>query len=240
VIRFAAKNFCYMREFFCITMASSVVISSTIKWHGSCSRGFEAPVTTSGEFTYVRRLQILHIEDSEDDAELIRMTLQAGGLECDITRIQTEAELKNALQNHSFDLILADYNLPSFDGAAALEIAVEVSPRTPFILATGSLGEELAVETLKQGATDFVLKDRLSRLTPAVVRAIHESQEKQNRKRAERALKESEEKYRSFVETTNDRIWSIDYEMRIPYSSPSVEGWLQEETCPGRFNSTRR
>jgi two-component system cell cycle sensor histidine kinase/response regulator CckA len=189
-------------------------------------------VATSGEFAYARRLQILHIEDNLDDAELIRLTLQAGGLQCDITQIQTAAELTDALKNQSFDLILADYKLPSFDGAAALEIAQKISPRTPFILATGSLGEELAVETLKQGATDFVLKERLARLTPAVVRAIHESQEKQNRKRAELALKESEEKYRSFVETTNDWIWSIDREMSITYSSPSVEailGYTAEE-----------
>ncbi len=183
-------------------------------------------MSTSGEFLHFKRLQILHIEDNLDDAELIEMTLREGGLDVEVLRIQTEAELRDALQKQTFDLILADYNLPSFDGAAALSMVKELSPRTPFILATGSLGEELAVETLKQGATDFVLKDRLARLTPVVVRAIHESQERRNRKLAEVALKENEEKYRSFVETTNDWIWSIDHQMRITFSSPSVENIL--------------
>jgi two-component system, cell cycle sensor histidine kinase and response regulator CckA len=117
-------------------------------------------------------LRILHIEDDPTDAELIEATLWSDGLQFLTTRIDKESDLLQALQQQTFDVALAEYNLPSIDGITALRIIQVHAPGLPFILVTGSLGEELAVEMLKQGATDFVLKGSLGRLSSAVQRAI--------------------------------------------------------------------
>ena len=182
----------------------------------------------SSEIQCTNPLRILHIEDNVRDAELIEATLQQEGLEFELIRVQTMEDLKNTLSSSSFDLILADYNLPSFDGITALRVVKEMFPAIPFILVTGTLGEELAVETLKQGATDFVLKDRLTRLSPAVLRAIKESSERQNRKHAEMALKESEEKYRTLVEQVPAIVYIAEpgLQGRCLYVSPRIESIL--------------
>jgi two-component system, cell cycle sensor histidine kinase and response regulator CckA len=117
-------------------------------------------------------LRILHIEGDPTDAELIEATLWSDGLQFLTTRIDKESDLLQALQQQTFDVALAEYNLPSIDGITALRIIQVHAPGLPFILVTGSLGEELAVEMLKQGATDFVLKGSLGRLSSAVQMAI--------------------------------------------------------------------
>ena len=134
-------------------------------------------------------LRILLLEDSTDDAELIRELLNGDQVVCELTRVQTRAEFTAALKAGDIDLILADYKLPSFDGISALKIALGESPDLPFIFVSGTLGEELAIEALKIGATDYVLKTRLSRLVPSVQRALREARE---RKKAEEALRRSE------------------------------------------------
>ena len=133
----------------------------------------------------MKALRILNLEDSPLDAELVRATLNEGGVECEILRVQTRAAFVGALEGGGFDLILADYSLPSFDGLSALEVAQEMSPEVPFVLVSGALGEERAIEALKSGATDYVLKQRLERLAPAVQRAVREAEERAERKRAE-------------------------------------------------------
>jgi PAS domain S-box-containing protein len=135
-------------------------------------------------------LRILHLEDDRYDAELIQATLESEGVGCDVTRTDTEAEFSRCLEQGQFDLILADYTLPSFDGIAALRIAQQVSPHVPFIFVTGTLGEEVAIEALKLGATDYVFKTGLSRLVPSVHRALREAEEKVQRKCAEEELQQ--------------------------------------------------
>jgi len=135
-------------------------------------------------------LRILHLEDDLYDAELIQATLESEGVVCDVTRADTEAEFSKCLEQQQFDLILADYTLPSFDGIAALRIAQQVSPDVPFIFVTGTLGEAVAIEALKLGATDYVFKTGLSRLVPSVHRALREAEEKVQRKRAEEELQQ--------------------------------------------------
>ena len=120
-------------------------------------------------------LKILHLEDNPLDAELVEANLLVGGFEPEILRVDTRPDFIAALENNSFELILADYSLPSFDGLEALQIAREVCPDLPFIIISGALGEELAIETLKSGATDYILKHRLERLVPSVQRALRES-----------------------------------------------------------------
>src|SRR5580704_11848740 len=137
-------------------------------------------------------LRILHLEDDPGDAELIQETLAADGTRCEIVRIQTEADFFAALQQYSFDLILADYTLPSFDGLSALRIARRDRPHVPFIFVSGTLDEEVAIEALKIGATDYVFKTRLSRIGPSVLRALREARERTELSRAEQALRRSE------------------------------------------------
>jgi signal transduction histidine kinase/DNA-binding response OmpR family regulator len=134
-------------------------------------------------------LHILLLEDSLLDAELTEAQLSEGGLSCKVVRVEKRDEFLRALQNLTFDLILADYSLPAFDGISALQLARSVRPEIPFIFLSGALGEELAIETLKGGATDYVLKDRRERLVPSIHRALREAEERAERKRAEDALR---------------------------------------------------
>src|SRR5580693_1091123 len=137
-------------------------------------------------------LRILYLEDDPRDAELVQGTLECGGMECDCTRAETQAELVAALRQGGFDLVLADYTLPSFDGLSALKIAQQKWPHLPFIFVSGTLDEEVAIETLKIGATDYVFKTRLSRIVPSVQRALREANERIELSRAEEALRRSE------------------------------------------------
>jgi PAS domain S-box-containing protein len=136
-------------------------------------------------------LRVLLLEDSIQDAELIQDLLEADHFVCEVTRVQTRAEFLTALEHNGIDLILADYKLPSFDGLSALKLALSARPDLPFIFVSG-FGEEIAIEALTSGATDYVLKTRLSRLAPSVHRALREARERAERKKAEEALRRSE------------------------------------------------
>ena len=136
-------------------------------------------------------LRILLLEDSIEDAELIQELLEADHFVCEVTRVQTRTEFLAALEDGGIDLILADYKLPSFDGLSALKLALNARPDLPFIFVSG-FGEEIAIEALTSGATDYVLKTRLSRLVPSVQRALREARERAERKKAEEALRRSE------------------------------------------------
>jgi PAS domain S-box-containing protein len=136
-------------------------------------------------------LRVLLLEDSIQDAELIQDLLEADHFVCEVTRVQTRAEFLTALEHNGIDLILADYKLPSFDGLSALKLALSARPDLPFIFVSG-FGEEIAIEALTSGATDYILKTRLSRLVPSVQRALREARERAERRRAEEALRRSE------------------------------------------------
>jgi signal transduction histidine kinase len=131
------------------------------------------------------RLRILHLEDDPNDAALAQAALEAAGIACDHTRVETRADFSAALELGGMDVILSDFSLPAFDGLSALEMAKARRPDIPFILVSGILGEERAIDALKCGATDYVLKHRLTRLVPAVQRALQEFQERGKRLRAE-------------------------------------------------------
>jgi PAS domain S-box-containing protein len=137
-------------------------------------------------------LRILYLEDDPKDAELVQATLEAEGVACCVTLVETQTEFLASLAQDGIDLILADYSLPTFDGISALKMAVEKRPEVPFIFVSGTMGEEVAIEALKIGATDYVLKTRLSRILPSVQRALREGQERAERTFAEEALRRSE------------------------------------------------
>jgi PAS domain S-box-containing protein len=134
-------------------------------------------------------LHILMLEDVETDADLIRRELASEGFAFEARRVVTRDAFVEALTTFGPDIILADYSLPGFDGMAALDIATERCPDVPFVFVSGAIGEERAIETLKQGATDYVLKGQLSRLGPAVERALREAEERRARREAEAALR---------------------------------------------------
>lgn len=138
-------------------------------------------------------VRILHLEDSPEDAELVEATLVDGGIPCRMTRVQTRYGYHQALAGNEYDLILADYSLPAYDGMAALQLAHELCPLVPFIFVSGTMGENAAIEGLLAGATDYVLKHRLSRLVPAVKRAIHEAENLRELKQAEEKRRQLEE-----------------------------------------------
>ena len=140
-----------------------------------------------------RELHILILEDVATDAELIKDELREAGTVFTSSCVQDKASYLKALDEFSPDIILSDYSLPSFDGLSALKLAVKKCPDVPFIFVSGALGEETAIELLKQGATDYVLKSRLSRLGPAVSRALQEVKERNERKMAVEELKKREQ-----------------------------------------------
>jgi two-component system cell cycle sensor histidine kinase/response regulator CckA len=146
---------------------------------------------------------ILYLEDNPRDAELVRDKLQQQATMAHELRVASNrAEYEAALAQTRFDLILSDYSLPDYDGMSALALARAKQPEVPFIMISGTLGEEQAVECVRCGATDYLLKQRLERLAPAVLRALTEAGEHQKRQETEKALWESEAKYRSIFENS--------------------------------------
>src|SRR5881227_1511036 len=123
-------------------------------------------------------IHILMLEDDLSDAELVRHALAQGGFSFSLARVESRDGFLRELEQHPPDLILLDYSLPGFDGLTALHIAQEKYPDIPFIFVTGTLGEEVVIEMLKSGATDYVLKNRLARLGSAVQRALREAVER--------------------------------------------------------------
>jgi len=142
------------------------------------------------------RVRILHLEDDRNDAVLVQAALAAEGLPVEVETVTTREDFIAAIARGEFSLILSDYALPGFDGLSALRIAKEEAPDVPFVMVSGSLGEEAAAESIKSGATDFVLKHRLARLGPSVRRALSEAEERQRRREAEEALRQSEAELR--------------------------------------------
>ena len=137
-------------------------------------------------------LRVLIVEDSESDAGLIVRRLQQGGYDLVHKRVETAGEMRTALAQPDWDIVLADYKMPQFSASAALEILNESGRDLPFIIVSGTIGEEKAVAMMKAGAHDYVMKHNLARLVPAVQRELKEAEGRRERRRAEEALLASE------------------------------------------------
>ena len=177
-------------------------------------------------------LKILLLEDEPIDAELATRALHKAGIEFSPLRVETRDAFVAALKDFRPDIVLADYRLPTFDGLEALAIAVEQAPDVPFIFVSGAMGEEFAIETLHQGAADYVIKDRLGKLAPAVSRALQEAAERRLRRRAEAELAASEERFRKIAESAQDGLITVDQGESITYWNPAAErmfGYSAEE-----------
>lgn len=173
-------------------------------------------------------MQLLHLEDSQPDAELIAQLLRREWPKCGIRQVANGPDYRAALDANRFDLILSDYTVPGFDGLAALALARERFPEVPFIFLSGTIGEERAVEALKRGANDYVIKDRPTRLVPAIRQALALVDEAERRRRTESALRENEERFRQITENVVELIALLDLDGRRLYSNPAYRELLGE------------
>ncbi len=183
-------------------------------------------------------LRILILEDAAADAELIEYELRKSNFDFISRRAETRETFLREVQEFRPDLILSDYKLPAFDGLSALAICRELCPETPFILVSGAIGEEVAIESIKTGATDFVLKERLFRIGYAVERALRDVREREERKRAEKALKVERQRLRSILETMDDGVCIISQTDEVQYVNPAIErefGQMSGTTCQEYF-----
>ena len=157
-----------------------------------------------------RTLRILHLEDDPNDMELVRSTLKKGGIDCDVEVVSDRPSFVAAFERGNTDLILSDFSLPSFDGLSALKIVRARAADLPFIIVSGTLGEEAAIESLHSGATDYVLKHRLARLGPAVCRAMSEADGRRARREVEEALQNERQFLRALLESLEVGIVACD------------------------------
>jgi two-component system cell cycle sensor histidine kinase/response regulator CckA len=171
-------------------------------------------------------LRALHLEDNPTDSELIESMLVSEGIPCRVQRVATRMSFVQALEHDRVDLILSDVSLPAFNGMEALAIVRDTCPQVPFIFVTGTVGEETAIETLKSGARDYVLKQRLSRLVPSVRRALREADERNKRKRTEDILREREQLFRLIMENTTDLIAVLDVQGQRVYNNRAYQTLL--------------
>jgi two-component system, cell cycle sensor histidine kinase and response regulator CckA len=169
-------------------------------------------------------LHILIVEDSEDDLLLLLRELRHGGYTPDYVRVETAAAMQAALDRQLWDIVIADYTLPNFSAPEALKL-LQQQQDIPFIIVSGTIGEEAAVAAMRAGAHDYLLKDNLTRLVPAVERELREAKERQQRLWAEQALRESEERFRQLAENITESVfWMADPRaMKMIYVSPAYE-----------------
>ncbi len=173
-----------------------------------------------------RPLRILILEDMASDADLMTYELRQANIDYSHRRVLNREQFLTALDEERPDVILSDFHIPGFDGLEALTLALEKYPEVPFIFVSGAMGEEVAIESLKRGATDYVLKDRLSRLGPAVLRALLEAEERQERLEAQSALGDSEEKYRLLL----NNLPAVVYKGYLDCAVDFVDGKVEELT----------
>jgi PAS domain S-box-containing protein len=152
-------------------------------------------------------MKILHLEDNSHDAELVRSILFEEWPGCQVDTVAGESGFRAALKSRPYDVIISDFTLVQFDGASALQLARQLAPDVPFIYVSGTIGEERAIEAVHAGAADYVIKDRMQRLTTAIRRALRESHDRRERRQTEAALRESNERFQLVARATNDAVW---------------------------------
>jgi PAS domain S-box-containing protein len=168
-------------------------------------------------------LRILHLEDDPDYSGVVQDLLRKEQIDAEVMLAKTQAEFEAALANEQFDIILADYLLPSYTGLRALALARETAPQTPFLLVSGTIGEEAAIDSLQAGATDYVLKQWPEKLVPAVKRAVLEARERNQRQMAERQLERRENYFQALTENVLDVITIVGRDGVVLYASPSIK-----------------
>ncbi|HVU32755.1 MAG TPA: response regulator [Opitutaceae bacterium] len=173
-------------------------------------------------------MRILHLEDNPEDAELIRRLIEGEWPECRITCVSGREQFVGELDRGGYDVVLSDFALPCFDGLEALRVAKERAPATPFIFVSGNIGEARAIDAVRMGAEDYVLKDRINRIVTAITRAVRDTEERNRRRVAERRIREQAE----MLNQANEAIYITDLDNRIIYWNAGAErliGWSTED-----------
>jgi diguanylate cyclase (GGDEF)-like protein/PAS domain S-box-containing protein len=197
----------------------------------STAAGTKSGVSTSLEVLDVegsrsarKPVRVLLVEDSEDDAKLVLQALRRGGFRPTSRRVQTEADLETALSEDSWDVVISDFRMPSFTGLDALRIFRSTGLDLPFILISGTIGEETAVDAMKAGASDYIMKKNLARLPPALERELKDARHREAHRRNQKILAESEERFRQMADNIRDVFFLIDARThRLLYVSPACE-----------------
>ena len=172
------------------------------------------------------QLKLVVAEDDDTDAMLIARNLAKGGIKCTMHRVQTESDFVDALHEVKPDVIISDFSMPQFDGRRALEIAVVRAPETPFLFVSGTIGEQRAIDALRCGATDYILKSNMTRLPAAIQRALREASIKAAQRCSQQQLRSNEEQLRATIETSPDWIWETDVFGKFRFCSPAVANIL--------------
>ncbi len=173
-----------------------------------------------------KALRVLNLEDTQDDSWLLQRHLSRAGYRCVLRREQTAADFEKALREADWDIILADYFLPGFTALDALRIAQQCNTDVPFIVVSGAVGEQAAVDVLREGAADYVMKDSLARLVPAIEREMQEASERRRRRAAEAALRESEMRLRAILDNSTNAVFMKDLAGRYVLANRCYESLL--------------
>jgi two-component system sensor histidine kinase UhpB len=177
-------------------------------------------------------LRVLMVEDSEDDALMLERELKRGGYELVTRRVQTAKDMANKLKEQEWDIVISDYMMPKFNGLDAFKVLKDSGLDLPFILISGKIGEDTAVDAMRAGVHDYIMKDKLARLIPAIQRELREADVRRERKLAEEALKESEKRFALFMRHLPGLAYIKDEEGKILYINEFAEktyGWKTKE-----------
>ncbi|MBY0575105.1 MAG: PAS domain S-box protein [Gallionellaceae bacterium] len=177
-------------------------------------------------------LRVLFVEDSQDDADLTLFALEEGGFDVIRKRVDTEAAMRAALADCEWDVVVSDFNMPRFDTYKALAILRETDPDIPFIVVSGCIGEENAIALMKQGASDFVMKDKLARLPPAIERELRDAAARREHRLTQEALHEKKKLLKGITASLGEGVFVLDADARLIFMNPEAErllGWTESE-----------
>jgi PAS domain S-box-containing protein len=176
-------------------------------------------------------IRVLIVEDMEDDALLIVREIRQGGFEPVFKRVDTGGDMTEALRTEAWDMIISDYSMPGFNGIEALRLSKKYDPDIPFILISGTIGEDIAVMAMKEGANDYLMKDKLKRLVPAIERELNDAEDRRTRKKAEEELQKSEREIRLLLDSTAEAIYGIDLNGNCTFANNACLKFLGYRTA---------